>query len=97
MNADTATPKQLVQYILSNSESDSLLTFTRDVQAQMVTIGITGRQFDALRKIATGIQNKRNQEENWGGEHPLDWGARGYDEGDYRDWHDGNPSDYGDR
>jgi hypothetical protein len=63
MNADTATPKQLVQYILSNSESDSLLTFTRDVQAQMVTIGITGRQLDALRKIATGIQNKRDKQE----------------------------------
>ena len=63
MNADTATPKQLVQYILSNSESDSLLAFTRDVQAQMVTIGITGRQFDALRKIATAIQNKRDKQE----------------------------------
>ena len=63
MNADTATPAQLVQYILSNSESDSLLAFTRDVQAQMVAIGITGRQFDALRKIATGIQNKRDNQE----------------------------------
>ena len=62
MNTETATPKQLVQYILSNSESDSLLAFTRDVQAQMVTIGITSRQFDALRKIATGIQNKRNEQ-----------------------------------
>jgi len=93
MNADTATPKQLVQYILSNSESDSLLTFTRDVQAQMVTIGITSRQFDALRKIATGIQNKRDRDEMWGGEHPLDWGAHG-DDGS---WHDGHPSNFGDK
>jgi hypothetical protein len=62
MNATTATPAQLVEYILSNSESDSLLAFTRDVQAQMVTIGVTTKQLDALRKIATGIQNKRNQD-----------------------------------
>ena len=63
MNADTATPARLVEYILNNTESDSLLDFTRDVQAQMVTIGITGRQLDALRKIATGIQNKRDKQE----------------------------------
>jgi hypothetical protein len=52
MNATTATPAQLVEYILSNSESDSLLAFTRDVQAQMVTIGVTAKQLDALRRIA---------------------------------------------
>ena len=91
MNADTATPAQLVEYILSNSKSDSLLAFTRDVQAQMVTIGVTAKQLDALRKIATGIQNKRNQDENWGGEHPLDWGAHKYDDS----WDEGRPSDYG--
>jgi hypothetical protein len=58
MNADTATPSELVQFILDNANKPPLEAFARSVNEQMVTRGATPKQVNGLRNIAKAIQQR---------------------------------------
>ena len=88
MNADTATPGELAQWLIDESGNADMVTFADSVLAQMRQRGATAKQVAALRGMVKAEQTYRNVKE---------WDDESCDEEDYSDWHEGNPSDYGDR
>ena len=56
MNADTATPGELAQWLIDESGDADMVTFADSVLAQMKIRGATKRQVDALRWMVNETQ-----------------------------------------
>ena len=91
MNADTATPGELAQWLIDESGDADMVTFADSVLAQMRQRGATAKQVAALRGMVKAEQTYRN------GYDPLnEWDGLVDDNHDTA-WGDGHPLDFGDK
>ena len=99
MNATTATPGQLAQWLIDNPWDDDWAEFALSVKTQMEARGATKKQVDTLRWMVRDTQKHLNGYdplEEWT---PLrDVVSAKYAPSFTQDsWDEGRPSDYGDR
>jgi hypothetical protein len=60
MNADTATPGQLAQWLIDNQLDEEFAEFAKSVKAQMEVIGATKKQVGTLRWMVRELQMELN-------------------------------------
>ena len=60
MNADTATPAELAQWLIDNDWDDEYRAFATSVKAQMEWRGATIKQVSALRWMVNELQKRLN-------------------------------------